>query len=113
MKLKVVNHQDGSVSIARTDGKAIKVKLSPGESVVDALARALRGEPRSGAQTERDIRVENHGSIMLFRPLNDGARKHLEENVQDDAQWFGGALVVEPRYAEGLAANLEAEGYRL
>lgn len=59
------------------------------------------------------VTVEDHGSIMLFRPNDDDARKWLEENVEPDAQWFGGALVVEPRYAQDLVSGLEAEGFIL
>lgn len=68
-----------------------------------------------------DYRFENHGSIWLCRPLTDAAREHLEENVSDEAQWWGGArtldgkgwrvqpaLVVEPRYVESLQQALEA-----
>jgi hypothetical protein len=60
--------------------------------------------------TTADVTVENHGSIFLFRPMNDAARQHLEENVSDGAQWFGGALAVEPRYAGALAQALIEDG---
>lgn len=59
------------------------------------------------------VAVEDHGSIMLFRPNDDDAKKWLEDHVQQDAQWFGGALVVEPRYAQDLVNGLEAEGFIL
>lgn len=60
---------------------------------------------------EQLVRVEPHGSIVLVRPLRDDVREHLEDNVQEDAQWFGGALVVEPRYVDGLLfALLEWSG---
>jgi hypothetical protein len=55
-----------------------------------------------------DYSFENHGSLWLCRPLTDAAREHLEENVSDEAQWFGGALVVEPRYVESFQQALEA-----
>lgn len=50
--------------------------------------------------------VQDEGSIVLFKPLTDEAREWLECNVQEDAQWFGGALVVEPRYAANLAQGI-------
>jgi hypothetical protein len=49
----------------------------------------------------------------LFRPLTAAAAAHLEENVQEDAQWIGGALVVEHRYAPALAVALKEEGFTL
>lgn len=70
-------------------------------------------ETTTFAAQEADFYVTNHSSIFLFRPLTKAAREHLEENVQEDAQWFGGALVVEHRYAEGLMHALCNEGFKL
>jgi hypothetical protein len=53
--------------------------------------------------------VEDHGSIALVRPLTLDARAWLEEHT--DGQWFGGALVVEPRYLAQLVSALIDEGY--
>ena len=58
-----------------------------------------------------DFIVTHHGTLALFEPQNDEAREHLEENVSDEAQWFGNALVVEPRYVLNLVAGLEEEGF--
>ena len=44
-------------------------------------------------------------------PLNDAARTNLEENVDESALWYAGALVVEHRYIEDLAATLAGEGW--
>ena len=60
-----------------------------------------------------DFRIENHGSIFLFDPQNTSAENHLLEHVSEEAQWFGGALVVEPRYVGNLASALQAEGFRI
>lgn len=57
-----------------------------------------------------DVTVTNHGSIFTFRPLTPAAHCWLEDNVSDDAPWWGGALAVEPRYAHALVEGLEAEG---
>ena len=62
---------------------------------------------------EADYEIQNHGSIFLFDPQNTAAEKHLHENVSDEALWFGGALVVEPRYAADLAAALKADGFEI
>jgi hypothetical protein len=55
--------------------------------------------------------LENHGSIALLRPLTPDVRAWLEEHVDEEAQWFGSALVVEPRYLEPLVLALIEEGY--
>jgi len=57
-----------------------------------------------------DISIENHGSIFLFRINSPAAQAWISENVQDDAQFFGDALVVEWRYAQNLAAGMQADG---
>ena len=62
---------------------------------------------------EPDFRIENHGSIFLFDPQNARGENHLRDNVNEEAQWFGGALVVEPRYAADLAEALQAEGFQI
>ncbi len=58
-----------------------------------------------------DFVFEDHGSIWLVRPMNDAAMDHLNDNVGDEAQWFGDALAVEPRYAKDIAYYVEEAGY--
>jgi hypothetical protein len=53
--------------------------------------------------------VEDHGSIVLVRPLTLDVRDWLESVT--DGSWFGGALVVEPRYVGDLVAGLISEGW--
>lgn len=55
--------------------------------------------------------IENHGSICLIRPLTPDVDEWLHANVDPEAQWFGKALVVEPRYVEELYEGLVAEGF--
>jgi len=54
--------------------------------------------------------VEAHGTIVLVRPLTSDVRDWLEQNTREDALWFGGALVVEPRYVDELVGGMIAEG---
>ena len=57
--------------------------------------------------------VEDHGSIVLIRPLSSDVQAWIEENVDPEAQWFGGALVCEPRFAEDIVHALAEEGFAL
>jgi hypothetical protein len=58
-----------------------------------------------------DINIENHGSIFLFHPNTPEGGRWLEENVQSESwQWFGKALSVDHRYAQGLAAAALDDG---
>ena len=47
---------------------------------------------------------------MGLRPVTDAGREWLDENVSDDAQWFGGALVVEPRYVADIVVGMRQDG---
>ena len=61
--------------------------------------------------TTPDYVVQNHGSIFLVEPQSDEARDNLQDNVQEGAQFFGRALVVEHRYILDLVATLQNEGW--
>jgi hypothetical protein len=62
-----------------------------------------------------DFDVEGDGSIWLFRPLTAEARAQVNAILQDqdNAQTFGGALVVEHRYVGALVEQLAELGYRI
>jgi hypothetical protein len=57
-----------------------------------------------------DFTIENHGSLFLVRPLTEAARDWLNDHVADEAQWFGGALAVEPRYVDALVEGMVEDG---
>lgn len=57
-----------------------------------------------------DVLVNNVGTLYTFCPLTLRAKEWIDEYVQDDAQWFGHALVVEHRYAWALAQGMQDEG---
>lgn len=57
-----------------------------------------------------DVRVENHGSVLLFQLLTDEAKAFVEAYVQHERMYFGKALVVEPRYAEVLVEGMRNDG---
>jgi hypothetical protein len=55
--------------------------------------------------------VEDHGTLILVRPLTHDVRTWLEENVAEDVQWWGGAIVVEPRHLAPLVEGMFEEGF--
>lgn len=57
-----------------------------------------------------DALLENHGTTWLVRPLTQVASDWIEGNVQEDAQFFGNALVVEHRFVGDLAEGMRADG---
>ena len=56
-----------------------------------------------------DVLVRNEGTVF-FCPLTSRGKQWIEEHVQPDAQWFGSTLVVEHRFASGLAQGLKDAG---
>jgi squalene cyclase len=57
-----------------------------------------------------DVLVHNEKTVFLFNPLTARAKEWIEEHVQADAQWFGTTLVVEHRFAWGLAEGMKDAG---
>ena len=58
-----------------------------------------------------EFTVADHGSIVLITPTTDECRIFLEDHVDEEAQWFGHALVVEPRYVGSLIEGLIEWGF--
>jgi hypothetical protein len=59
-----------------------------------------------------DFILENHGNIILLRPITDAARAWLDFNcVPEPWQWFGDALAVEPRCAPDIIDGLRDDGF--
>ncbi len=57
-----------------------------------------------------DVLVHNEGTVFLFCPLTARGKEWINEHVQPDATWFGSALVVEHRFAWGLAQGMKDAG---
>lgn len=57
-----------------------------------------------------DVLLANEGTVFTFCPLSPAAKQWVKENVQSDAQWFGNVLVVEHRFAWGLAMGMKDAG---
>ena len=66
----------------------------------------------SQPETTHDISVENHGTIILFRPLSPEANTWFDEHVQCDFTWAG-SIPCEPRYAQDIIEGLQAAGFSL
>jgi hypothetical protein len=60
--------------------------------------------------TEPDFVVENHGSIFLLQPLSLAANAWVEENLPENHQTFGSAVVVEHRYITDIVRGVQADG---
>jgi len=56
------------------------------------------------------ITIEDHGSIVLLSPLDAEARDWLDCSTGAEALWFGGRLVVEPRYLDHIVDGFTNDG---
>lgn len=61
--------------------------------------------------TTPDFYVQNEGSIVLLFPNTSDAHAWIDARVDDTAQWFGRAVIVEPRYIADIVAGAQADGF--
>jgi hypothetical protein len=68
------------------------------------------GSPQ--AKPDFTVYAENGrmSTVYLLRPLSEHARQWLDQNISEDSQWFGGALVVEHRYIGAIVEGIRADG---
>lgn len=58
-----------------------------------------------------DFQFFDHGSIVVLKAVTPSAQDWVDEHIatDDDTQYFGGGIVIEPRYAgdilDGIAAD--------
>lgn len=69
---------------------------------LDEAFAAIDRAKLEDARPLTDISVENHGTIALLRPQTPRAAVWLSDHTDGEAQWFGDALAVEPRYVRDI-----------
>lgn len=57
-----------------------------------------------------DLQVENHGSLMLLRPMTATGETWISEHIEEDAPYIGKAVAVEPRYIEPIVEGARGDG---
>ena len=58
-----------------------------------------------------DVLVADAFTTFVFTPLSARAKEWIEEHVESEPwQWFGASMVVEARYAWGLAQGMQDAG---
>lgn len=65
---------------------------------------------QSNPRARCDVRVENHGSIVLLRPITVTGQDWLDTNIPDDAPTWGNAVVAEPRYVPFILEGMKNDG---
>ncbi len=59
---------------------------------------------------DRDIQLEDHGSLWLLQPLTEAGRGWLDDHLDPAAPMIGEAVVVEPRYVEDITEGMINDG---
>ncbi len=62
---------------------------------------------------EVDFKLENHGSLFLIRPLNSTAKGWMDDHLPMDSpetQFWGDAVVIEPRYVAPIVDGIIGDG---
>ena len=75
-----------------------------------SIHRSNRFQGPVDATATADVHIVNHHSIVLFHLNTPEVSAWVEENVGGEAQFFGPALVVEPRYVANLIAGMRESG---
>ena len=57
-----------------------------------------------------DFRFFDHGSITVLKPVSGGAQDWVDEHIPEDAQYWAGGVVIEPRYADDILGGIEDDG---
>ena len=68
---------------------------------------------QKSSRAELDFKLENHGSLFLLRPLSTAAKDWMGEHLPVDdpeTQFWGSAIVIEPRYLGPIVDGILADG---
>jgi hypothetical protein len=67
---------------------------------------------RRAPMAKQDFAVENHGSIILLRPLTDAGIDYVNENIGEDNgfQPYWPVVVFEPRYISQFLHQVRESG---
>ena len=65
------------------------------------------------AENAPDFALANHGSLFLLRPLNSSAKNWMNDHLpmdSEETQFWGDAIVIEPRYVSPIVDGIIADG---
>ncbi len=57
-----------------------------------------------------DLMFEYHGSIVLLHALTNEGVDWIDENLPEERIEWGGAIAIEPRYADNIAEGAMCDG---
>jgi hypothetical protein len=78
-----------------------------------ANRKVSQGSPRNKSTNAPHFEIENCGSLCLLRLLNPVATNWMHEHLpmeSDETQFWGSAIVIEPRYLAPIVDGILADG---
>jgi hypothetical protein len=110
-RVVTLSHGVPGVELPRGGTQACQ-SVEQAQAFADAHNRLTAAqEAAQEAAPEADYTVSWHGSLVLVAPATEDAAQHLRDHVSPEAQWFGGALAVEPRFLDDLVEGLREDGF--
>jgi hypothetical protein len=78
----------------------------------DSFVASGNSPTRSASKNQPDFVVENHGSILLLKPLTRSATSWVEEHIGqgNGYQPYFPTVVVEPRYIADIVQGIQSDG---
>jgi len=102
-QLKVLARCEAAIAAQKRNDKLAAELQTTINATAEKMADAAKAAP--------DVLIANDFSVFVFTPLTPAAKQWVAENVQSESwQWLGASLVVETRYAWGLAEGMLADG---
>lgn len=59
---------------------------------------------------ETDFHIEDHGTVVLLRPVTEEAEAWIVEHISHETARFGNAVVVEHRYIVDIVRGIIKDG---
>lgn len=91
----------------RLNPRGQRVTVAPWAQLLEALHLPTDVEVVVRAA---DFIVQDEGTLVLLHPQTDAAREWVFQHLPSDAQRFGEAVVIEPRYVDDILFGIHNDG---
>lgn len=92
------------------EGQTATLRLLGGSAEQIECGAVITCDPLADFSIQRARVLWNEGTIYLVHPQTAAAEDWFADNIPDDAQQFGRALVVEHRFIRDLVAGITNDG---
>ena len=57
-----------------------------------------------------DFVLSDHGTLAILVPLSEEAHDWVDDNLGDDALWYGRGIAIEARYVGAILEGITSDG---